>query len=179
MDNPCRYPYRVNYPLLFLESISCWHNYLYLRNAALIIQFSTKPIFIRSSTLYLDIDTSASLSLQENLAKCVTPVRIIFTTQNHIHARKSSHITSSKLDRDIRASHRRNPIYFIALLGFLKKKCVRTLLFGKSGFMDHGLRATANPIFALFSMALVSTSPEMVMSDLGRHSCCIRALVLP
>uniref|UniRef100_A0A7C9DL21 Uncharacterized protein n=1 Tax=Opuntia streptacantha TaxID=393608 RepID=A0A7C9DL21_OPUST len=43
----------------------------------------------------------------------------------------------------------------------------------------HGLRANANPTFADFSMALVSTSAEIVTSDLGRHSCWIRALALP
>lgn len=45
--------------------------------------------------------------------------------------------------------------------------------------LNQGLRAKLNPILALFSMALVSTSLEMVMSDLGRHSCWIRALALP
>lgn len=43
----------------------------------------------------------------------------------------------------------------------------------------HGLRATANPILALFSSALVSISPEIVTRDFGRHWCCIRALALP
>jgi len=42
----------------------------------------------------------------------------------------------------------------------------------------QGLRTKLNPTLALFSMALVSSSVEMVMSDLGRHSCWIRALAL-
>lgn len=45
--------------------------------------------------------------------------------------------------------------------------------------LTHGLRARANPILAVFSMALVSTSPEIVTNDFGRHSCWIRALALP
>lgn len=85
---------------------------------------------------------------------------------------------SSKLDTQIRASPQSYLLY--CLLGFLKKiKYLGASVFGILGFMDHGFRATANPIFALFSMALVSTSPEMVTRDLGRHSCCIRALALP
>uniref|UniRef100_A0A2P2K8P2 Mitochondrial outer membrane protein porin of 34 kDa n=1 Tax=Rhizophora mucronata TaxID=61149 RepID=A0A2P2K8P2_RHIMU len=35
----------------------------------------------------------------------------------------------------------------------------------------HGLRANAKPTLALFSIALVSTSPERVKKDFGRHSC--------
>lgn len=46
-------------------------------------------------------------------------------------------------------------------------------------YSHHGLRARARPTLALLSMDLVSTSPEMVKNDLGRHSCWIRALALP
>lgn len=43
----------------------------------------------------------------------------------------------------------------------------------------QGLRTRERPTLELLSMALVSTSPEMVTRDLGRHSCCTRALALP
>ena len=43
----------------------------------------------------------------------------------------------------------------------------------------QGFRARASPTFALFSIALVSTSPDMVKRDFGRHSCCRRALAIP
>ena len=43
----------------------------------------------------------------------------------------------------------------------------------------YGFRAKANPIFALFSTALASTSPDIVKRDLGRHSCWMRALTFP
>ncbi|KAE8716081.1 Hypersensitive-induced response protein 2 [Hibiscus syriacus] len=50
-----------------------------------------------------------------------------------------------------------------------------------SVFIPHGpgLSAKANPTLALFSIAMVSTSPDIVMSDFGHHSCWIRALALP
>lgn len=71
----------------------------------------------------------------------------------------------------------------------LKKKLVQTDLYSTSnaktycfntmGLNAHGLRARANPILALFSIALESTSPERVKNDFGRHSCWTRALTLP
>lgn len=45
--------------------------------------------------------------------------------------------------------------------------------------LNYGFRANASPNLALFSMALVSTSPEMVNNDFGRHSCWMRALAMP
>jgi hypothetical protein len=44
---------------------------------------------------------------------------------------------------------------------------------------DQGLRARERPSLELFSMALVSTSAEMVKRDLGRHSCWMSADALP
>lgn len=46
-------------------------------------------------------------------------------------------------------------------------------------WLVQGFNARANPIFPVFSIARVSTSPEIVMSDLGRHSCWIRAFTFP
>ncbi|MFS7955977.1 hypothetical protein Hanom_Chr07g00649101 [Helianthus anomalus] len=43
----------------------------------------------------------------------------------------------------------------------------------------QGFRAKARPNFALLSTALVSTSPERVKKDFGRHSCWITALAFP
>lgn len=43
----------------------------------------------------------------------------------------------------------------------------------------QGLSTKDTPTLELFSMAFVSTSPDNVMSDLGLHSCWIRALALP
>nr|GMD95889.1 hypothetical protein F383_08963 [Ipomoea batatas] len=46
-------------------------------------------------------------------------------------------------------------------------------------FQDQGLTTTANPILALFSTALVSTSPVMVKTDLEQHWCWMRAVAMP
>lgn len=44
---------------------------------------------------------------------------------------------------------------------------------------NHGLRARDKPSLELFSIALVSTSAEMVKRDLERHSCWISTDALP
>jgi hypothetical protein len=46
-------------------------------------------------------------------------------------------------------------------------------------YVSQGLSTNDKPTFVLFSIAFVSTSPEIVMSDLGRHSCWTRALAMP
>ena len=52
-------------------------------------------------------------------------------------------------------------------------------LYSKMGYKAQGLSTSESPTLELFSMDLESTSPEMVMRDLGRHSCWMRALALP
>lgn len=83
------------------------------------------------------------------------PPKIIFSVQNYqinCHRNKSSNLLNSPLSMD---------------------DCPKPLDYA------YGLRAKASPNLALLSTALVSTSPEMVKRDFGRHSCWIRAVAVP
>lgn len=58
-----------------------------------------------------------------------------------------------------------------------RKEILETKTSCNSNFQCFSTRD--RPTFALFSIALVSTSPETVTNDLGRHSCWTSALAMP